>query len=171
MTSRRSLAVLVASLAIEGIAFQTPTPPCKRTSTIIQRAESPWDEGSMPLKQRKPTSNDVPTWLKQLNKLGAKLSLRDAAWRKSITDQTADISLAAYEDQVNGPAQAALRAIDSVVAAETSRAQRILEDVESGGSGFVRPKDAPVRGPLGKAEREAVLVLESLVAVQLLLFR
>lgn len=147
----------MASLAIEGIAFQTPTSPRQRMSINILHAESPRGEDR--------PSNDVPSWLRQLNKVGAKLSLRDAAWRKSITEQTEGISLAAYEDQVNGPAQAALRAIESVVAAETSRAQRILEDVESGGSGFVRPKDAPVRGPLGKAEREAVLALESLVAV------
>lgn len=164
MAINRTALVFAACLAYVGFAFQPSTPRCGRTALILQRAEPPREDPAVPAWRTPP--KEAPGWLKQLNKLGAKLSLRDAAWRKSLTDETDDLSLVAYEGRVNGPAQAALRALASVVAAETSRAKRVVADVERGGSGFVRPKDAPVQGPLGKAEREAVLVLQSLVAAE-----
>lgn len=71
-----------------------------------------------------------------------------------------DISV--YEGRPDGPAKSALNVISGVVRAETARAEAI---VESNGK-TVRPKDAPISGPLGEAERKVLFALENLVAAE-----
>ena len=93
----------------------------------------------------------------------AKLSLRDAAWRQKIANESDGLDISAYEGDPNGPVTLALRRLTEVVEAETERARLI---VESEGTQGIRPKDAPVPGPLGEAERAATLALESIIAAE-----
>ena len=102
---------------------------------------------------------------RKANVVLAKLSLKDAAWRQRIANQTdsAGLNIADYEGDPNGPATVALQKLTELVEAETTRARLI---VESEGTLGIRPKDAPIPGPLGEAERAATLALENIVAAE-----
>ena len=107
----------------------------------------------------------VPAVARKANVLFAKLSLKDAAWRQKIANETqsAGLDISEYEGDPNGPVTVALQRLTELVEAETERAQLI---VESDGAAGIRPMDAPVPGPLGQAEKAATLALESIIAAE-----
>eukprot|EP00613_Pedinella_sp_CCMP2098_P068460 CAMPEP_0171906366 /NCGR_PEP_ID=MMETSP0993-20121228/5999_1 /TAXON_ID=483369 /ORGANISM="non described non described, Strain CCMP2098" /LENGTH=150 /DNA_ID=CAMNT_0012538199 /DNA_START=132 /DNA_END=580 /DNA_ORIENTATION=+ len=113
---------------------------------------------------RQAEDDTSPKWLKKLSKGLASLSLKDAAWRSSLTKASQDdgLDISAYEGDPEGPASKAVKLLQGVVEAETSRAEQIV----AGGGSVVRPKDAPIPGLLGKAERDAILALGNLVAAE-----
>jgi len=57
-----------------------------------------------------------------------------------------------------------VEALEKLVEAETARAKRIVET--DGDAASIRPKDSPIPGPLGEAERGALLALEEIVAAE-----
>jgi len=107
-----------------------------------------------------------PSLLRKARVVLAKLSLQDAEWRSKVTEGAAGVpKLEQYEGLGgSGPAAAALKALERVIEAETARAKRIVET--DGDISGLRPKDSPIPGPLGEAERRAILALEELAAAE-----
>jgi hypothetical protein len=139
-------------------AFTPPRPfRCYQRQSVVSCAEKKDDDND--------ASGLGSRWLKRVSKGLASLSLKDAAWRKSITSaqDEAGLEISLFEGNPAGPASQALKVLEGLVEAETSRAQQI---VESGGA-VVRPKDVSSNpGPLGRAEASVVLALENLVAAE-----
>mmetsp|Transcript_102829 Transcript_102829/g.294832 ORF Transcript_102829/g.294832 Transcript_102829/m.294832 type:complete len:381 (-) Transcript_102829:173-1315(-) len=101
--------------------------------------------------------------LRPIRKALASLSLKDAEWRKKVTEASSVGDLSEFgEKQETEGAKKLLNLASEVVDAETKRAEEIIA---SGGEA-IRPMSAANPGPLGLLEKEAVNALQNLIVAE-----